>query len=106
MSKEVDLFVGRKLRAKRKLIGLTLSDVAESLNKSTAQVMQYEVGHTRVSAGTLYEIAVLFKVEIGYFYDGYQEHKEKTQRKHNAFDKFENLDESKKQKLMTLLELL
>jgi transcriptional regulator with XRE-family HTH domain len=106
MSKEVDLFVGRKIRAKRKVIGLTLSDVAESLDKSTAQILQYEVGNTRVSAGTLYQLSVLFKVEISYFYEGYKEHKKKMQKQDNTLDKIENLDEAKKAKLISLLELL
>jgi transcriptional regulator with XRE-family HTH domain len=105
MSKEVDLFVGRKIRAKRKVIGLTLSDVAESLGKSAAQVLQYEVGHTRVSAGILYNIAVLFKVEISYFFKGYEEQKNKVVQE-DTLKKFDSLDEAKKAKLLSLLDLI
>jgi len=106
MSKEIDLFVGRKIREKRKLIGFTLNDIAESLNKSAAQILQYEVGHTRVSAGVLYQISILFKVDVGYFFKGYKEHKKKIKNKDSTLKKFQDLDQDKQEKLISLLELL
>ena len=66
----IDRHVGQRLRARRVVMGMTQSDLAEATGVSYQQVQKYEAGTNRVSAGRLYEIARKLDVDVPYFYQG------------------------------------
>jgi transcriptional regulator with XRE-family HTH domain len=66
----VDVYVGQRIRTLRKLYDVSQQKLAESLDISFQQVQKYERGANRVSASTLWRIAVFFKVDFGYFVEG------------------------------------
>lgn len=68
---EVDLYVGKKLREKRKKLRLTLAQLAEKLNVSLQQVQKYEQGKTRLSAGMIYQLSTVLGVTSNYFFAGF-----------------------------------
>jgi len=68
---EIDCFVGKKLREKRQKLSLTLMDVANYLGISHQQVQKYEQGKSRISAGTLFQLAQMFGVNSDYFFQGF-----------------------------------
>lgn len=70
MATEVDFHVGRRLRRRRRLLGLTQSQLAESVGIRFQQIQKYEVGANRITASRLYELAMALRVPIGYFYQG------------------------------------
>lgn len=49
----VDLSIGARLRARRRELGLSQSDLARKLGVSFQQVQKYESGANRISASTL-----------------------------------------------------
>ena len=53
----VDLHVGGRVRMRRKLLGVSQEQLADSLGLTFQQVQKYERGANRVSASKLYEIA-------------------------------------------------
>ena len=71
--REIDNHVGKRIRERRKELGLTQSLVAQSLNLTFQQVQKYERGINRVSASRLYDIKGILKVDINYFFEGFSD---------------------------------
>ena len=67
--REIDMHVGKRIRERRKELGLTQSMVAERLNLTFQQVQKYERGINRVSASRLYDIKEILNVNINYFFE-------------------------------------
>ncbi len=70
LAHQIDEHVGRRIRLRRTLLGLTQEQLAAALAISYQQVQKYETGANRVSAGRLYQIAQHLSVEVGYFFEG------------------------------------
>ncbi|WP_395944208.1 helix-turn-helix domain-containing protein [Brevundimonas sp.] len=67
----VDRHVGRRVQEKRLGLGLTQTALARAVGVSFQQVQKYEKGTNRVSASKLYEIAEFMKVDIPFFFIGF-----------------------------------
>lgn len=70
MTNEIDHHVGKRLRRRRRLLGLTQQQLAESVGIRFQQVQKYECGANRVSASRLFELAEALDVPVQYFYEG------------------------------------
>lgn len=70
MANEIDLHVGKRLRRRRRLLGLTQQQLAEKVGIRFQQIQKYESGANRVTASRLYELATTLNVPVGYFYEG------------------------------------
>lgn len=66
----IDVHVGARICARRKLLQLSQKQMAEKLGITFQQVQKYEKGVNRIGAGRLYTIAVILGVDIDYFYSG------------------------------------
>lgn len=66
----VDLHVGGRLRLARRLRALPQQVLAQRLGVSFQQIQKYEKGTNRISASTLYGLAVLLNVPIAWFFAG------------------------------------
>lgn len=82
--KELDVYVGKRLREKRQKLGMTLAYVAERLSVSHQQIQKYEQAQSRISAGMLYHIGQLYGVPSQYFFDGFQATQQKKGEKVNT----------------------
>lgn len=69
-SRAVDIHVGKRLRQRRTLLGLSQEKLAEALGLTFQQVHKYEKGVTRVGASRLFDLSRVLDVPIGYFFDG------------------------------------
>ncbi|MES2253348.1 MAG: response regulator [Pseudomonadota bacterium] len=78
--KDLDHYIGKRLREKRQKLGLTLTDLAEKLGVSHQQIQKYEQAQSRVSAITLYHLGEILGVEPSYFFQGFSAFKKKTER--------------------------
>lgn len=70
MTNETDHHVGKRLRRRRRLLGLTQQQLAECVGVRFQQIQKYECGANRVSASRLYELSTALTVPVNYFYDG------------------------------------
>jgi transcriptional regulator with XRE-family HTH domain len=70
MEQDIDLHLGKKLRARRRLLGLTQQQLAQVVGVRFQQIQKYECGANRISASRLWELAQVLNVPIGYFYEG------------------------------------
>ncbi len=66
----IDLHVGRRLRRRRRLLGMTQQQLASQIGIRFQQIQKYECGANRVTAARLWELAVALAVPVGYFYEG------------------------------------
>lgn len=67
---EVDIHVGKILRAIRKAKGLSQHQLADALGVTFQQVQKYENGFNRVSASKMFEAAAFLGVAPATFFDG------------------------------------
>lgn len=70
MTNDIDLHVGKRLRRRRRLLGLTQQTLAEQVGIRFQQIQKYECGANRVSAARLFELSEALSVPIQYFYEG------------------------------------
>ncbi len=66
----VDAHVGRQIRTRRKILGISQERLADSLGLTFQQVQKYERGANRVSASKLYEVARTLQAPMTYFFEG------------------------------------
>lgn len=71
MAHPVDEFVGRKLRERRTLMGMSQENLASRVGITFQQVQKYERGANRMSASRLFEFAQILGVPVGHFFEGY-----------------------------------
>lgn len=65
----VDVYVGGRVRLRRKALGMSQSNLAESLGITFQQIQKYEKGINRIGASRLQLIADIFAVPVGYFFE-------------------------------------
>jgi transcriptional regulator with XRE-family HTH domain len=70
MSERVDVHLGKRLRWRRKAMGLTQQDVGAALGIRFQQVQKYESAANRMSAAVLWRLSNLLDVDVRYFFDG------------------------------------
>jgi transcriptional regulator with XRE-family HTH domain len=69
MVDSVDAEVGRRLRLRRKQLGLSQSQLANRLKIAQTQLVKYESGANRLSVGRLMDCAKALDVPVTYFTD-------------------------------------
>ena len=67
----VDVYVGRRLRLKRTILGLSQEAVGKQIGVTFQQIQKYERGINRMGASRLYDFARALGVQIAYFFEGY-----------------------------------
>ena len=70
MTGDIDLHVGKRLRRRRRLLGLTQQNLAGEVGIRFQQIQKYECGANRVSAARLFELSEALRVPVQYFYEG------------------------------------
>lgn len=68
--KSVYVFIGQRIKERRKLLNLNQSELAEMMGFSYQQMQKYETGASHVSAGKLLLFAKILNVPPSYFYEG------------------------------------
>ncbi|MEP6104028.1 helix-turn-helix transcriptional regulator, partial [Parasphingorhabdus sp.] len=58
----IDVHVGRRVRLRRTLLGMSQEQLGEALNITFQQVQKYERGSNRISASRLWDIAQILDV--------------------------------------------
>ena len=73
MGNDIDLHLGKRLRRRRRLLGLTQLQLASVCGVRFQQIQKYECGANRISAARLWQLSEALEVPVGYFYDGLSE---------------------------------
>ena len=70
MKHPVDAHVGKRIRHRRWMVGMTQQQLADKVGIKFQQIQKYETGMNRVSASRLWDIADALGVQIAFFFDG------------------------------------
>ena len=70
MKHPVDVNVGKRIRHRRWMVGMTQQQLAEHVGIKFQQIQKYETGMNRVSASRLWEISEALSVPVSYFFEG------------------------------------
>ena len=113
MKHPVNLHIGRRLRFRRSLAGLTQQQLGHAVGVRFQQIQKYESGANKLSAASLSQIARALNVSVSFFYDGLGEPdggqpgdlRELLQRKETAelLRALNGLDERKRRQLVMLV---
>lgn len=73
MKHPVDAHVGKRIRHRRWMVGMTQQQLADKVGIKFQQIQKYETGMNRVSASRLWDIADALGVQIAFFFEGLAE---------------------------------
>ncbi len=79
MTHPVDEHVGKRVRHRRWLIGMTQQQLAEQVGIKFQQIQKYETGANRVSASRLWDIADALDVPVAFFFEGLEDAQKQEQ---------------------------
>jgi transcriptional regulator with XRE-family HTH domain len=65
----IDVHVGRRLRLRRTLLGMSQERLGQLLGLTFQQVQKYERGANRIGSSRLYEIGQILDVPVSFFFD-------------------------------------
>lgn len=71
MKHPVDVHVGKKVRHRRWIVGMTQQQLGQHVGIKFQQVQKYETGMNRISASRLWDISVALEVPVAHFFEGY-----------------------------------
>jgi len=66
----VDVHVGKRVRHRRWMVGMTQQQLAEKVGIKFQQIQKYETGMNRISASRLWDIAEALQVPVSYVFEG------------------------------------
>ena len=66
----IDVHVGGRVRVRRKMLGLSQTQLGEDLGVTFQQVQKYERGSNRIGSSRLFRIATALGVPVAYFFEG------------------------------------
>ena len=70
MSHPVDVHVGKRVRHRRWMVGMTQQQLGEEVGIKFQQIQKYETGMNRISASRLWDIGMALDVPISFFFEG------------------------------------
>ena len=70
MKHPVDVHVGKRVRHRRWMVGMTQQQLAGHVGIKFQQIQKYETGMNRVSASRLWDIAQTLSVPVSFFFEG------------------------------------
>lgn len=65
----VDIYVGKRIKLRRKILHFTQQKLATKLGITYQQVQKYEQGTNRIGASRLWDIAQVLHTSMDYFFD-------------------------------------
>lgn len=69
----IDAHVGRRVRLRRTLLGMSQERLGELLGLTFQQVQKYERGVNRIGSSRLYELGRILDVPVSFFFDDMSE---------------------------------
>ncbi len=70
MARPVDKHVGTRVRQRRWMLGMTQTQLGESVGIKFQQIQKYETGANRISASRMWDIAKVLDVPVAFFFEG------------------------------------
>ena len=65
----VDIHVGKRVRLRRTLLGMSQEKLGKAINVTFQQVQKYERGTNRIGSSRLYQLSQVLDIPVSYFFD-------------------------------------
>jgi len=65
----VDVHVGKRVRLRRTLLGMSQEKLGEAIGLTFQQVQKYERGANRIGSSRLYQLSQVLDIPVSYFFD-------------------------------------
>ena len=69
----IDVHVGKRLKLRRNMLKLSLTELAMRLGISYQQIQHYEKGTNRITASRLWDFSLALKTNVGFFFEDMDE---------------------------------
>jgi transcriptional regulator with XRE-family HTH domain len=69
----LNLYIGKRIRMRRKALGLSQAEVAARAGLQFRQIHKYECCENRTSAVVLWKLACALEVSVHYFFEGWRD---------------------------------
>ena len=79
MKHTVDVHVGKRVRHRRWMVGMTQQQLGDLVGIKFQQIQKYETGMNRISASRLWDIAQALDVSISFFFEGFEDEEAATE---------------------------
>jgi transcriptional regulator with XRE-family HTH domain len=66
----IDIQLGKRLRSRRRALGLTQVDLGYLTGLKLRQLQRYESAAARMPTAMMVKLAVALEVQVGYFFEG------------------------------------
>lgn len=66
----IDVHVGQRVRARRKMLGMSQTQLGVQLGVTFQQVQKYERGTNRIGSSRLFQMSTTLDVPVAYFFEG------------------------------------
>lgn len=73
----VDVHVGRRLKSKRIMLGMSQEDLGQETGVTFQQIQKYERGLNRIGSSRLYEFSRILDIPVSFFFEGLYDDEEK-----------------------------
>jgi len=70
MKHPIDVHVGKRVRHRRWMLGMTQQQLGDRVGIKFQQIQKYETGMNRISASRLWDIAQAMDASISFFFEG------------------------------------
>lgn len=70
MTHPVDVHVGKRVRQRRWMLGMTQQQLGDRVGIKFQQIQKYETGMNRISASRLWDIAQTMDISVDFFFEG------------------------------------
>lgn len=71
MAKDINIHLGKRLRSRRRLLGLSQKKLASAVGVQFQQIQKYECAANSMSAARLWQLSRALDVPLSYFFDGF-----------------------------------
>ena len=65
----IDIHVGKRVRIRRTLLGMSQEKLGKAINLTFQQVQKYERGTNRIGSSRLYQLSQVLDIPVSYFFD-------------------------------------
>ena len=94
LDQDIDLHIGQRLRARRRMLGLSQPQLAEAVGVRFQQIQKYECGEDRISASRLWRLCGALKTPVDYFFEGLEPTKSAEPRLYDGLEEFQARQEA------------
>ncbi len=98
----VDIHVGKRLRLRRKMMGMSQEELGSAVGVTFQQIQKYERGTNRMGSSRLFEISNVLHTSISYFFDGFVDESQFGFAEPDSAEKLDDIEQQEMESKETL----